>query len=287
MGLVLAMLLITALLCYHDITKTREYEKVVSEKLAIQQYARKQQAELEEITNSMNQVENNLVAIRKEELHIEHIRDDKNSNQNDRITLIIAEMDAYLEENKNLISRMETRLEQAEAANTGLRKLVALQKQAVLEKERKIEVLSQQLASLEEEFKTTVAAKDAVISLKEAEISSRQHALEEKDNTINTAYFLFGDKKLLVDRGVIQSQGNLVWKNLSLTNKFDPHYFEKINMQQTKEIPLGTTNKQKALSSHPADSYYFVKTDGQTYLKIVDPRKFWSVSKYLVIVTES
>jgi hypothetical protein len=29
-----------------------------------------------------------------------------------------------------------------------------------------------------------------------------------------------------------------------------------------------------------------VKTDGRTFLKIVDYQKFWSISKYLVVVVD-
>jgi hypothetical protein len=68
-----------------------------------------------------------------------------------------------------------------------------------------------------------------------------------------------------------------------LSNKFEDNDFQAVNIREIGEIDMGVTKRQKALTQHPVDSYYFVKTDGRTFLKIVDYQKFWSISKYLVV----
>jgi uncharacterized protein YhaN len=171
-------------------------------------------------------------------------------------------------------------------ANEGLRRLVALQKQAILEKEAQIEELTQSMAKMKEEFNTTVAAKDAIISEQEARLTNQEKTIQEKQTTLNTGYILFGDRQQLFDKGVLQSEGGLLGKNVKLTSKLDQGLFSPIDIKKVQEINIGVTRKQKALTIHPTDSFYFVKTDGQTYLKITDPDRFWSVSKYLVVVIE-
>lgn len=147
------------------------------------------QHEVNEITQSMNQIENNLVALRRDEMQIEDIREEKGTTKNDRIFLILAEMDAYMEENKSVIRKLDNQLAKSRHANQGLRRLVALQKQAILEKEATIEELNLSMARLKQEFTTTVAAKNEIISRQEAQLTNQQKNLEEKENTLQTGLF--------------------------------------------------------------------------------------------------
>ncbi len=85
----------------------------------------------------------------------------------------------------------------------------------------------------------------------------------------------FGSKQELAGKGVIQSEGGgLGGGKITLSNKFDETDFQPVNIKQVAEVDIGVTKRQKALTQHPVDSYYFVKTDGKTFLKIVDYQKF-------------
>jgi hypothetical protein len=271
-----------------DPKDSEEYRSLVSAHASLQDSMHRMEQEVNDITLSMNQIEKNLVKLRRDEMQIEDIRDESGPKrpQGDRIFLILAEMDAYMEENKTLIGKLDKQLAKSRHANEGLRRLVALQKQAILEKEAQIQELTQSMAKMKEEFTTTVAAKDAIITEQEARLTDQQKTIHEKQTTLNTGYILYGDRQHLFDKGVLQSEGGLLGKNVKLTSKLDQGLFSPIDIKKVQEINIGVTRKQKALTIHPADSFYFVKTDGQTYLKITDPDRFWSVSKYLVVVIE-
>jgi uncharacterized protein YhaN len=271
-----------------DPKNSEEYRSLVTANASLQDSIQRMQQEVNDITLSMNQIEKNLVKLRRDEMQIDDIRDEATSrrNQGDRIFLILAEMDAYMEENKTLVQKLDKQLAKSRHVTEGLRRLVALQKQAILEKEAQIQELTQSMAKLKEEFTTTVAAKDAIISQQEARLTDQQKTIHEKQTTLNTGYILYGDRQQLFEQGVLQSEGGLLGKNVKLTSKLDPGLFSPIDIKKVQEIKIGVTRKQKALTIHPADSFYFVKTDGQTYLKITDPDRFWSVSKYLVVVIE-
>ncbi|HEX8532039.1 MAG TPA: hypothetical protein VF646_18520, partial [Cytophagales bacterium] len=122
--------------------------------------------------------------------------------------------------------------------------------------------------------------------LKEIEIKDSKKQIEEKENTLNTGFVTYGNKKDLSDKGVIQSDGTMGFGKIVLSNKFEDNDFQAVNIREIGEIDMGVTKRQKALTQHPVDSYYFVKTDGRTFLKIVDYQKFWSISKYLVVVVD-
>ena len=63
-------------------------------------------------------------------------------------------------------------------------------------------------------------------------------------------------------------------------------YFTKMDITATKEIQL-SAKKAKLVTTHPAGSYKIDGADGKAdKLIILDADKFWSVSKYCVIVVE-
>ena len=60
-------------------------------------------------------------------------------------------------------------------------------------------------------------------------------------------------------------------------------YFTQIDIRTTKEIKLYSKSAD-LLTTHPEGSYVLEQDDKeQLTLKITDPTRFWSVSKYLVI----
>ncbi len=57
-------------------------------------------------------------------------------------------------------------------------------------------------------------------------------------------------------------------------------------MKTMDDLSLGVTKKNNVISSHPADSYYFTKNGDEVHLKITDYKRFWSLTKYLVVETK-
>lgn len=67
------------------------------------------------------------------------------------------------------------------------------------------------------------------------------------------------------------------------SDDFNKDYFTQIDIRTDKEIKL-YSKSAKLLTNHPEGSYSLVKdAKGQYILKITNPNKFWSVSRYLVI----
>ena len=74
------------------------------------------------------------------------------------------------------------------------------------------------------------------------------------------------------------------------TSQIDPNIdnskFIQIDYTKISELSLNT-EKVKIITTHPADSYILGKDqDNKAILKIKNPEKFWSASKYLVIVND-
>jgi hypothetical protein len=73
--------------------------------------------------------------------------------------------------------------------------------------------------------------------------------------------------------------------NDQLGSNFNRDYFIKVSdYNKLTTVPLWA-KKGKLLSKHPNGSYEFVKgANNQVELRILDPRNFWSLTKYLVVL---
>jgi uncharacterized protein (DUF3084 family) len=271
-----------------DVKETQEYRDLAraNDSLATQVSSRDQQ--IEEFVNSVNEIENNLAAIDKNQLAITDLKKEGEVKQKDRINEIIKGIDAYVVENRQKLDRLENQLKKSRNQSASLNKLVAQLKQSIAEKEQQVNELLATISGLEVErdtLRSTVTRKDSEIAQKDTELASRQQAIEERETNLNTAYYKIGSRKQLLEDGIVQKSGGVLGagRTYKLSPKMVTTNFTTINIKNVSEIEMGDTDKKNVLSTHPSDSYYFVKTDGQVLLKIVDPQKFWSVSKYLVV----
>ena len=75
-------------------------------------------------------------------------------------------------------------------------------------------------------------------------------------------------------------------KQVLKDNDFNKDYFTQIDIRTDKEIKLYSKDAE-LLTTHPAGSYEWQKdAKGQLVLMITNPNKFWSVSRYLVILVK-
>lgn len=192
-----------------------------------------------------------------------------------------------LQLNRKLIADLRQQLRDASQSSS----------QTKVKLEEMVETLTKQLDAKDEEIeklKAQLAEKSIVI----AEQSEQIYALNEnvselqsknanqaktvaaQDAELNTAYYAFGTKKELKAQNILSS-GEVL-----RSGNFNKNYFTKIDLRVTKTIKL-YSKSAKIMTTHPAGSYSLEKdAQSQYVLRISDPAKFWSVSKYLVITVK-
>ena len=87
---------------------------------------------------------------------------------------------------------------------------------------------------------------------------------------------------------VIDKSGGLlgIGKTSKLASNIDNEKFTKIDYAQTSTIPIDSKTA-KLITAHPSDSYKLNKEkDKVVSISITNPEKFWSASKYLVVVKD-
>ena len=189
--------------------------------------------------------------------------------------------------NRELIANLQQQLRTANQSDARskakLEEMVENFNKQLEEKTKEIEELRAQLAAKD----VKIAEQGEQINSLNENVSDRTKKNEEKarkveaqDKELNTAYYVFGTKKELREQRILKSGEVLK------TNDFNKDYFTRIDLRVTKTIKL-YSKSAKLMTNHPAGSYTLEKdAQGQYVLRITDPQRFWSVSKYLVITVK-
>lgn len=112
----------------------------------------------------------------------------------------------------------------------------------------------------------------------------------------NTVYYVIGTRDELKARGVIDETGGsrflfILWKSgksVQPARNLDPSAFTAIDKRQVTTIPLPDSTKQYQIASRQDLSALSTPPDGDGKLRgsvqISAPARFWSASKYLIII---
>ena len=191
-----------------------------------------------------------------------------------------------MEENKQQIAKLQQQLKSSRTNSAQLKKAVESLTQELVEKAKRIEELQAELASKNIRIQELDAAVTTLTTEKEtlvAENEAKAQTVAAQDKALNAAWFVFGTKKELKDQRILTNAGVFRKGDVMQDEAMNKDYFTQIDIRTTKEIKLYSKSAD-LLTTHPAGTYVLEEDGkGQLTLKITNPEKFWSVSKYLVI----
>ncbi len=195
----------------------------------------------------------------------------------------LQQLGALLADNKKKIASMNNKLKNSNGQLDELEAVVRNMTKQAEEREIKILGMKGQLGDMNVAFDELMAAYESNLAV----IADKNETIEGQDIALHTAYYAFGSKNELKDNNVITSEGGVIGigKTKKLKDDFNKEYFTEVNTKELTEIPLGV-RKADIITTHPAGSYELVGDGNIEKIKILDADKFWSVSKYLVIVTK-
>jgi uncharacterized coiled-coil protein SlyX len=237
-------------------------------------------ASLNEFLAAASEIEANLDSIVRREGSIKMAAgtgSEINTTQKDRINADVAAINELMKRNREKINSLTSQLKNANsqlAAN-----------------DKMIQSLNERLASKDKEL---TALRDELLALKiqvanlETSVSNLSAENEAQSVAMHTAYYVVGKSKDLRDKKIINNTGGLL--GIGKTSQLDPNIdntmFNKIDYTHVEVISINSSNP-KIITSHPKNSYTFDKQENKfTNLHITDAEKFWSASKYLVIITD-
>ncbi len=281
--------LIASMLAACDVKQSEEFRQVASERDSLEALVREREMRLEELAQSFDDIEQNLAALeRVGDTLIDLHHEGRRLDQKTRILQMIDGIDGYINESRRQLAELEARIAENGTRSQGLQRLVARLRANIDQKETQMNQLVAELSDLTEErdeLRRAVASRDARLAQREADLRATSAEVAEKEAVINTAYFLAGTRKQLAESGVIKKEGGVlgIGRTVKLADKQDTRQFNKLNIAETREIYIGYLSKPRVISNHPTDSYLFAKSNDMTKIRILNPEKFWSVSKFLVV----
>ena len=236
---------------------------------------------------SFNEIQDNLAAIKEKENiinmnasgDVESTPEMKDQIQND-----IQSIYDLLQENKNKINKLQKRLKSSNIKIKALKETIDNLMQQIQMKDAEIGDLKKKL----EDMNIQINVLETNVDSLQGENVAKDETITQKENELNTAYYVLGTEKELKANGVITKEGGFIGlgKIAKLRSDFNKDYFTEIDIRTTKEIPL-ICKKARILTTHPSGSYELVtKDDRVEKIVIKDEKEFWKASKYLVIVTE-
>lgn len=271
-----------------NVKNSDEYKRLQIERDSLMQLNASETKQVSDLMSIVNEVEENFAQIKEAEkyLNIEsNTKGELSTDSKDRIRSNFQMINEILKKNKSDIETLNKRLKNTTGQNaTHLKQTIS-----------RLESELEQRTTAINELKTVLAQKDQQINQLATEVNNlndnvktlasknteQAAQLKQQDQTLNTGYYIFGTARELKEAKVVT--GGFLSSPKVLKESIDKSIFLKIDIRDVKEIPV-YAKKAKILSDQPVDSYSIVKDqNGQAIIRILDYKKFWSLSQFLII----
>ncbi len=277
-----SVLLLTA--CSHG-----ELAKSKQENDSLRAVVNERKEAIDNFVSSFNDVENLLdsVTAKQQIIHqnVNKSHGELKLNQKERVNAEIIAINDLMEQNRKTISELGHKLKMSTNKNIQFEKTIATLNRQLTQKYLDLTTLNDELNLSNLQVEKLQTSVDTLMVLNAAQLQ----AIAQKNTALHAAYYVVGKSKELQNEKLIDKQGGLlgIGKTSKLSADFDKSKFTCIDYNLTRNIPINSNNV-KIITTHPSDSYTLNKDMSEnelvTNLVITDPEKFWSASKYLVIV---
>jgi hypothetical protein len=225
-----------------------------------------------------NEIEHNLAMINLKEDEIRLRSNDVELAEDGKQWILqeIQNINYLREANAKKVEELSASLDDKNLQIEEFQKLVSELLNKIQVQEEEIEMLRVELADLDREY----------VELLEAYQEQTELAIETMQE-LNSAYYAYGSTSELLANEVIVKEGGFIGigKKATLKSDFNDEYFTPIDMMKTKSIEV-IGKKVKFITDHPSSSYELISNGDNHQIKIKDPKSFWKVSKYLVVVVD-
>ncbi|MCQ2322487.1 MAG: hypothetical protein MJZ47_02580 [Bacteroidales bacterium] len=259
------------------VENSKKYQALLAEKQAVEV----QKTDLENQYNSaigiINDVENNLQAIRDAEgiLLVQ-----QEGSQREQIVSELIQIKETMAANRARLDSLSTVLEKSGRNVANLRQQIKKLQAQIAEKDQMIADLQAQITQRDyviAGLNTQVEDLNSNLNNANAEIERISNEKIAQTNDMNVVYYIGATRRELKEKGIL-NRGDVLMTNVPTS------LFIQADKRDLNEIVFNA-KRVFVLTSHPMDSYALVNGEGTVTLQITDPDAFWSVSRYLVART--
>lgn len=278
-----------ALLILSGCTNKEQEQMIVSlsqEKDSLMMISQEKDQSIDEFIDAFEEIEGNLVEISSRQSDIARQTEENpemSISVKDRINQEIALIGALMHDSKEKIEELDKKLRASNSRVSKFRKMVATLNKQVAVKDSEMVVLNQQVLALN----TQVEELNHTVTDLQIRDSVNTRFIENQTDEMNKAYVAVGPYRSLREKEVIEGKGGIlgIGKEQKLNQHVKSDAFTQVDIRQLQSIPLESSDA-KLVTVHPTGSYKLKSgSENAGELEITDPDKFWSTSKYLVVMT--
>lgn len=275
---------LVALMLSSCVESSKKYQALQKENEALTAQNASIQKDFETTMGIINDVENNLQAIRDAEGMLTMQQE---GSQREQIVAELLQLKEQMAINHARLDSLNNALTKANNNNANLRAQVKRLQAQLAEKEEMIANLQAQVAEKDGQIanlNTQVNNLNADLTIANNQIVNLNNEVANQTSELNAVYYIGAKAKELKEKGVILS------KTKVLKGEVPTEVFTRGDMRELTSITFNT-KKALVLSTHATESYNLVKgvdADGNKIvtLEITNPDLFWKVTRYLVVLTK-
>lgn len=235
---------------------------------------------------SFNAIQANLDSIKQAEMIITQntlnggeLEVDQKEQINRDINMIMEK----LNENKKTIAELRSKIKKSNSKVAVLEDMIDRMTRQIEDKDVEIAQLREQL----EKMNIQIEIMSGDIENLSAEGIAKSQTISEQTEELNTAYYVIGTKRELLDQNIITREGGFagIGRNKKLKEDFNADYFTRVDITKINSIPV-LRKKADIITTHPSQSYRIYGEKTVDSIVITNQKQFWSASKYLVIVID-
>ncbi|HKJ80257.1 MAG TPA: hypothetical protein VKA10_12010 [Prolixibacteraceae bacterium] len=287
---VLLLFILTFASCHNYKNDAERLEAKVD---SLQNVADQKDETIEVFVSDFSDIQANLDSIKKiEELLAvpEQPEQAISDNRKARIVADISAINSLLQENKEIISSLRRRINNSnfktgklESMVNELEQLTKNLEENVKRKDMQIETLTEKV----EEQTENLSMLNERISTMENLSQQQLDSIKLQEAALNKAYYTFGEISELKESNIVEREGGIlgIGSTPVVREDFPQEGFTEVDLRDFEYLPLNA-RKADVISVHPIGSYHISGENNADTLFIDNPAKFWSASKYLVVVTK-
>jgi len=251
-----------------------------------------------EMTSTFDEIEQNLTFVRNKRAQMVVVPQEGVENQKEILVADIKLMNEMLEESSIKIDELDKKLKASGIDIKSFKNKIAQLNKSVLEQDNNIQQLRTEVEQRDYkiaemdvqivQLKSDIASKEDSIETKSQIIAEKSQTIVERENEMNTAFFVAGTYDELVNKGVLTKEGGFlgIAKNVTIRDDVKESNFTRLDVRNASQFPINT-KKAKLVSEHPDNSYRLVEqNDKIAFLEIENPREFWKLTKYVIVETK-
>ena len=267
-----------------------EFDAAIKQNDSLSMIISTKDAELDSLFSTLNEIEENLAAVNARYTAVQELRRaniEGQPNVKNQINEQIKSIENLMAANKQKLANLQAKINSEGKESTRLQELVNRQEERIAAQESQIAQLLTELES-----------NKVLIKKLNQDVTDLTASNEEKDLHIqrqtaeaNKAYYVVGSYADLNEAGIVAKTGGFIGigRHQGTISEMPLDRFTQIDRTKVTTIPVNM-KKAVVVSNHPENSYELVMDENDakqvSYLRILNPAKFWEQTRFLVISTK-